>query len=413
MISFRYIIAALAINAAAIAVATTSGFPYQAALRNADGTPKADQTLSVRFSILQGGTDGQTVYTEDQFVTTDARGAFDAMVGEGTATTTSFADIDWTASPYFMKVELASSDGAYSLLSTQELLSTPFAANADIAEALEGIDWNGRLYRLVVDDYGVVEPILMPKGYTRLVWHDSFNGTGLPDPDKWTFEEGKHINSELQYYVGPREQNCFMSDGVLHLRCINNDKIYNADGECINGRVSPYDGSMLYITAPSICTKNKGDWRYCYLEARIKVPAAKKGVWPAVWMMPTNNEYGYWPRSGEIDIMEYVGNEPSKYNCALHHLYGDKGGSKSMVDIDDWHTIALDWRPEKMEWLIDGKVFCRVSNPNTNWGDWPYDKEFYLILNFAYGGGWGGREGIDLTQLPLDFLVDYVRVFQK
>ncbi len=148
MTALRHIFASVALAIATTASAATAGFPYQAALRNADGSPNADQTLSVRFSILQGGTDGTAVYTEDQFVTTDARGAFETMVGEGTATAAAFADIDWTAAPYFMKVELATSDGAYTLLSTQEMLSTPFAANADIAEAIEGISWDGRLYIL-------------------------------------------------------------------------------------------------------------------------------------------------------------------------------------------------------------------------------------------------------------------------
>lgn len=290
----------------------------------------------------------------------------------------------------------------------------PLATAADAAETIEHTSYTtGKTYRLVVDDYGTLETIAFPTGYNKLVFHDSFNGTGLPDGDKWSFEEGKHINSEMQYYVGPRIENCFMEDGALHLRCRANDPIYDAHGNKVSYYADAKPGGDYDITSASISTKGHADWCYCYLEARIKVPVGVKGTWPAVWMMPTNNEYGYWPRSGEIDIMEHVGYNSGTYNCALHHYSGDKGGNKALLDPGEWHVIALEWTPEKIDWLIDGKVYTRVKNPNTNWGDWPYDKDFYLILNFAFGGGWGGQQGIEVNKLPLDFLVDYVRVFQK
>lgn len=404
------VVTLLMIMTATVAEAS-SGFPYSAVLRGATGELLANRNVALNISIYPQGGEDSPLYAETQNVVTDALGAFAIAVGEGTAVANGFDNIDWTlASPCFMRVE-AVADGETPVVSVQQMLSVPSASVADVTESLTTVASDGTVYRLVVDDYGNIEPIVMPKGYSRLVFHDSFNGSGLPDPDKWSYDAA-HINQELQYYTSGRVENVFMENGLLHIRCINNDPVYDDEGNVLNNSVHPTTGETLNITSARICTKHKADWTYCYVEARIKVPVAK-GTWPAVWMMPTDNAYGYWPNSGEIDIMEHVGYDPLVYHCALHHRNGTKGGSKQLLDADDWHVIGFNWTEDKMEWLIDGKIYCRISNPKTNWGDWPYNKDFHLILNLAFGGNWGGQGGIDPDALPLDFLVDYVRVFQK
>lgn len=390
------------------AVSASVGFAYSAALRNASGQFLADEQVKVDISIL--GASDSPIYAERHELLTDNRGGISLIIGQGEPTEGSFDLIDWLAEPsYRLRVEATTETGT-SVISVQELLSVPTANVAEVAEGLEVMGNDGSAYRLVVDDYGNLETIRMPKGYTRLVFHDSFNGSGLPDADKWSYD-AEHINDELQYYTKERVENVFMEDGLLHIRCINNDPIYDKEGKIVNNSIHPKTGETLNITSARICTKHKADWTYCYVEARIKVPIAS-GTWPAVWMMPSDNVYGYWPNSGEIDIMEHVGNEPLVYHCALHHRNGTKGGSKQLLDADDWHVIGFNWTESKMEWLIDGKVYCRLTNPGTNWGDWPYNKDFHLILNLAFGGNWGGQGGIDPSALPLDFLVDYVRVFK-
>lgn len=390
--------------------AGAAGFSYQSTLRGGDGALLTSQPVQLVITI-SGGEEGEALYMESHNAVTDARGTIDIAVGEGSASFGRFDEVDWLGQgPYFMRVE-ATPQGGSPIVSVQQLLSVPMASHAEATRTLSTTGADGTEYRLVVDDYGNIEPVKMPKGYTRLVFHDSFNGSGLPDADKWSYD-GEHINDELQYYTTAREENVFMQDGLLHIRCINNDTIRNEQGEILNNYVDKKTGESHCITSARIRTKGKGDWTYCYVEARIKVPVAS-GTWPAVWMMPTDNAYGYWPNSGEIDIMEHVGNEPLVYHCALHHRNGTKGGSKQMPDADDWHVIGFKWTAEKMEWLVDDRVYCRITNPGTNWGDWPYDRDFHLILNLAFGGNWGGQGGIDPEALPLDFLIDYVRVFQE
>lgn len=406
----RVLLAGL-LAAASFAAGAATGFPYTASLRNADGSMMSGKNVEMTVSLLQGGADGDAVYVERHHAVTDALGAINATIGEGEAVAGEFDSVDWTSAPYFMKVEVTPEAGA-SIVSVQEMLSVPLAAGADVAEGLTTVASDGAVYQLVVDDYGVVEPIKMPKGYTKLVFHDGFNGSGLPDADKWNCTHAQRINDELEYYTTDRLDNVYVKDGLLHLRCVNNDTIRDATGAVVNYYDDKKTGKIHCITSGRINSKGKGDWTYCYVEARIKVPIAK-GTWPAVWMLPSDNHYGYWPNSGEIDIMEHVGYDPLNYNCALHHRNGTKGGKKQLLDSDDWHVIGFDWTEEKMEWLVDGKVYCRITNPRTNWGDWPYDKDFYLVLNLAFGGVWGGQQGVDTDALPLEFLVDYVRVFQK
>lgn len=186
----------------------------------------------------------------------------------------------------------------------------------------------------------------------------------------------------------------------------------------IEARKEKYSGADY--TSASIITKGIGDWKYGKIEIRAKVPTGK-GTWPALWMMPTYSEYGYWPRSGEIDIMEYIGVEPQKLHYTCHFEGTDGSGHQSSGTnstfianpFNQFIKYTLFWTPDRIEWYANDRKFHEYrKQANFDYRRWPFDREFYLIFNLAYGGSWGGYAGVDDTKLPHKFLIDYVRVYQ-
>ena len=246
-------------------------------------------------------------------------------------------------------------------------------------------------------------------GAWQPVWCDEFEYTGLPDDERWNYDVGGHGwgNNELQYYTFEDEDNAFVDNGVLTIRTIK---------ESVSG--SDY-------TSARLITKNTGDWLYGKVQVRAKVPAGR-GTWPAIWMLPTDWEYGGWPESGEIDIMEYVGYQPDVIHGTIHtgrynHMLGTQvGKSRSITTAEEeFHVYEMEWEVGVIHLYIDGALFATFDYDPTDNTDvdsyqaWPFDKRFHLILNTAFGGNWGGAQGIDDTVLPVDFVIDYVRVYQK
>jgi len=240
--------------------------------------------------------------------------------------------------------------------------------------------------------------------FTQLVWSDEFNGTGLPDPDKWSYEKGYVRNREMQYYTVNRVENAEQRDGHLVITARN-------DSALIDGEIRP-------VTSASVISKGKGDWKYGRVEVRAKLPSCL-GSWPAIWMMPTKSVYGGWPKSGEIDMMEHVGYEPDKIYFNLHtgkynHTIGTgRGTSVDCPDPDkEFHVYAIEWFEDHIDWFLDDRKVFTIQNDGEGWESWPLDQTFYLILNFAFGGAWGGQKGVDPEALPQEYFIDYVRVFQ-
>jgi beta-glucanase (GH16 family) len=237
----------------------------------------------------------------------------------------------------------------------------------------------------------------------QLVWSDEFSGTSL-DLSKWTqiVGEGGAVsgNAELQYYTN-RSQNTQVSNGTLKIIALQ----------------ETYGGNAY--TSARMQTKNQGDWLYGKMEARIKLPVAK-GMWPAFWMLPTDNIYGIWPRSGEMDIMELIGKEPSNSYATIH--YGDNGTDNgfgthttlaSGTFADDFHLFSIEWSPNLIKIFLDGALYftatpTNIASPNV----WRFDKRFYILLNLAIGGSWAGAPD-GTTTFPQTMEVDYVRVYQK
>lgn len=240
-----------------------------------------------------------------------------------------------------------------------------------------------------------------------LVWCDEFDYAGSPDPAKWNLEhKGDGFgNNELQFYT-PRKENVWVEDGFLR----------------ITARKEPYGGRDY--TSAKLMSYGKGDFRYGRFEIRAKMPRGK-GVWPAIWMMPTQSKYGGWPNSGEIDIMEHVGYDPLRIHGTIHtanynHNIGtQKGGSIELDDVaDEFYVYAIEWEPNGIKWFVDDLLYYEfkndeINNPDGSSGNWPFDQEFYLILNVAFGGDWGGAQGLDLQFEESSMIVDYVRVYER
>lgn len=247
----------------------------------------------------------------------------------------------------------------------------------------------------------VLPEIPTPAGYA-LVWNDEFNEGSVPDPGKWQHEVkgAGWVNHELQTYVSgksPKGQRVTeIVDGKLHINCFKEDgKVYSAR---IYGNVS------------------KG-WKYGYVESSICLPSGK-GTWPAFWMMPVH--FTRWPDDGEIDIMEEVGYHRDYVSSSLHatgHVHSNNTQVTKEVYCKgaegSFHTYAMEWTPDYFQFYVDGAKTLYYKNPGTGKVDWPYDAPFYVILNLAWGGDWGGSQGVDETKLPITMKVDYVRVFQK
>jgi beta-glucanase (GH16 family) len=231
------------------------------------------------------------------------------------------------------------------------------------------------------------------------VWADEFDGTGVPDATKWMFETGNSGwgNNELQYYT--RGENATVANGKLTIEARREDR---------NG---------AKYTSTRMITRGFQDFLYGRIEASIKIPAGR-GTWPAFWMLPTDNSYGNWPRSGEIDIMEHVGYEPNKVHVSVHteafnHMIGTQKTNSLMVPtaLSDFHKYHVDWTPYAVRGFVDDVQVFEFINSNTGYAAWPFNKRFFLILNIAVGGNWGGAQGVDDNIFPSKMEVDYVRVY--
>lgn len=235
----------------------------------------------------------------------------------------------------------------------------------------------------------------------ELVWSDEFDYTGLPNSAKWGYDlgGGGWGNNELQYYTMADTDNA------------------NVDGEKLTITAKKETVGDRNYTSARLITKNKGDWLYGRVEVRAKLPAGR-GTWPAIWMLPTDWEYGGWPASGEIDIMEHVGYDEGVVHGTVHteafnHTLGTQVGQHITVAdaTSEYHVYALNWFENKIEIFVDDTKYFAFPY-YTDWKKWPFDKRFHLILNIAVGGNWGGVEGVDDTIFPVTMEIDYVRVYK-
>ena len=258
----------------------------------------------------------------------------------------------------------------------------------------------------------------------RLAWSDEFDYSGLPDREKWDYEEGFVRNNELQYYVPARKENSVVKDGMLLIHA-NKERYANPRFRSDGGQSGRRrQREFAEYTSASVTSRGKVTWRYGRIEVRAKLPTGR-GTWPAIWMLGTGQR-GHeqrrvgWPACGEIDIMENVGFAPNVIHANVHtakynHVKGNGKGAKITVEkpYDAFHVYAIEWNKDRIDFFVDDKKYFTYENEGTGTDAWPFDSPHYLILNIAIGGSWGGQRGIDDTIFPQEMLIDYVRVYQK
>jgi hypothetical protein len=284
-----------------------------------------------------------------------------------------------------------------SSVSKDVTLSISIAANRDTVQRagkVTIVSGTSRSVITITQAKGEAPKITGPAGYS-LVWNDEFEGNSLGS--SWTYEiqNAGWVNNELQKYVNDGAVTT-VSDGKLKINLMKSNGVVNS--------------ARIYA-------KKSTGWKYGYVEARIKLPAGT-GTWPAFWMMPVN--FKSWPADGEIDIMEEVGFNPnvivSTIHCNKYNNGGtsiESGNKKIPTAQSDFHVYALLWTATSMTFYVDGTSILTYNNDGTGVNAWPFDNPFYVILNLAWGGSWGGMKGVDETALPASMEVDYVRVFQK
>lgn len=268
-----------------------------------------------------------------------------------------------------------------------------------------------------------------------LVWADEFEG-GAVDRKKWDFDigngfydYGKHVwvpgwgNEELQYYTHEPE-NVVVADSCLTIRAVK-APLHGCGYTSARLKTKRRDGTVLFAK------------RYGRIEFRARVPWGK-GLWPALWMLPVDDHYGGWAASGEIDLMEIVGERPHEVLNSIH--FGASFPKRSLVTtthalpggslVSDWHTYAVEWEPGRMRFFVDGVQTCTYDHwwsssrqvrgagalprraAELNPWPAPFDQPFYLLMNVAVGGNFPGVPN-EHTRFPAELVVDYVRVYDR
>lgn len=206
----------------------------------------------------------------------------------------------------------------------------------------------------------------------------------------------------MQYYT-KRDTNIYVKDGLLHIRALKEDY------------------KTRHYTSAKIVSQGKADFKFGRMEIRARIPVGK-GLWPAIWMMPSSDKYGSWPLSGEIDIMEIKGQEPDSLYGTIH--FGPAAPNnrhKGTIEVrpakngwgDAFHVYAISWQKNKIAWFADGKKYFEATDKdvaNMPGVPYPFNEPFYFILNLAIGGGFVVHP--DDAVFPKEFLVDYIKVWQ-
>jgi beta-glucanase (GH16 family) len=240
-----------------------------------------------------------------------------------------------------------------------------------------------------------------------LVWSDEFNGTGLPDTTKWSYNIGNWGwgNNEPQYYTEYRTENARQEDGNLIIEAHKNDLD------------EPW-------TSARLTTQGQASFLYGKVEFRAKVPVGR-GTWSAGWLLGDSYEDELsWPYCGEIDVLECVGyeiddetgdglNHATCHTRAYYFKQDNQIGSEKIVKAmnNTFHTYAIEWYPDVIYGLVDGERYYTYDK-NKDELEWPFFNPQNIILNLAVGGGWGGAKGIDESWESHQFIIDYVRVYE-
>lgn len=234
----------------------------------------------------------------------------------------------------------------------------------------------------------------------HLVFNSDFTKSKKISATDWKFDDGPVYNDEKEKYVSGPGENAFLTKEGLVIKATK-------------------QGNQILSTR----LQSKEAWRYGYFEAEVKVPKGN-GNWPAFWMLndrlrnPGSQEKVGWPKCGEIDIMENVGYDPANFHYSLHSEDFNWMKAKQRTKVaaaknpNGFHKFGLDWKADSIGFYQDGKEVYRVKRETDTFNSWPFRDPFYIILNLAIGGNWGGSKGIDPKIFPSEYVVKYVKVYQ-
>lgn len=244
----------------------------------------------------------------------------------------------------------------------------------------------------------------------HLLWHDEFDGDTL-NTQNWNIEirEPGWTNNELQAYTDASE-NVYVKDGMLVLQA----------------KKTKSENGLTTYTSGKVNGKGLHQFLYGKVVVRAKVPAGQ-GLWPAIWMMPQDESfYGQWPKCGEIDIMEILGNQTHILYSNIHYglPHGENQGTYVLKDgthfSDDFHEFSVEWEPDEIRFYVDGELFHTVNNWYTAVEGEdevtypaPFDQPFFVQMNLAVGGDWPGNPDRTTNFDEAKFEIDYVRIYQK
>lgn len=247
-----------------------------------------------------------------------------------------------------------------------------------------------------------------------LLWADEFSATGAvaPSADSWNLVSGDGCpdlcgwgNGELEYY----KESANRTDGKGHLVISTKQLSPTTWYSC-------YPDTCQWSSG-KITTQGKVSYQYGLIEARMKLPSGG-GTWPAFWMLGTNITTVPWPLSGEIDIMEAAGNEPYKVSGTAHsannrgeHIWNGDYTYTDKLTASEYHTFGVAWQPDRIDWMLDGKRYYTLQKKDVGSGSWPFNNPFYIIVNTAMGGGFGGLVSWDLKSAKTS--VDWIRVYRN
>ncbi len=255
-----------------------------------------------------------------------------------------------------------------------------------------------------------------PKGY-KLVWYDEFVPTvnhqlgqptpvpGAPDTTKWAYTLKKDNQEELEVYTTSLQNASIVKDAEA------------LDGSAL--KIQAVKDKKGTLTSARFVTKDKYSFQYGYVECRAKLPYGQ-GMWPAFWMLGVDIDKVSWPACGEVDIMEAIGKDPGINYGSIHgpgYIGGKLGGKYVLPNgalyKDAYHTFAIEWTPKRVKFFVDAQLYNDFTPKDLPKDSiWSFEHPFYLILQLALGGSWGGNPD-ETTVFPQSLMVDYVRVYQK
>lgn len=238
---------------------------------------------------------------------------------------------------------------------------------------------------------------------SRIVMQDEFDVEGAPDGEIWGFDIGNGPNGdgwgnqELQYYTS-RTENVTVQNGFL----------------LITAREENFEGSAF--TSARLLTQDRFELEFGRFEARMRLPFGQ-GMWPAFWMLGADIDTNPWPAAGEIDIMEYRGQNPTEIIGSVHGP-GYSGGEAISKEYDlgndrfdtGFHVFGIEWGPNFVNYYVDDVLYNQITPADVP-GEWVFNKPFFILMNLAVGGTFVGAPNSE-TVFPQTLLIDYVRVYQ-